>query len=110
MFGWYSEETACQHQEASGFETKQKELDDCVTKWVPAHKENHHKRLVLLSVPVQQEYLLHKFSLINNALPFTGEVSFKRVINNLVFLYFFVGITPPSHFPLLDIPQGRPII
>ena len=67
--------------------------------------ENANKPLQRLSVPILREYLANEFASVMNP-PFKGEVSLERLLDDIVFMCFFVGNDFLPHLPSLDIRDG----
>ncbi|KAL7554914.1 hypothetical protein ACHAWF_018470 [Thalassiosira exigua] len=105
LFGRKSAEAAERRKEESGFNMKQKMLDEAAGAEAMELPENSHKPLQRLSVPILREYLANEFSSVL-APPFRGEVSFERLVDDIVFLCFFVGNDFLPHLPSLDIRDG----
>ena len=105
LFGRKSIETTEQRREESGFTMKQKLLDEAVGSVAMELPENANKPLQRLSVPILREYLANEFASVMNP-PFKGEVSFERLVDDIVFMCFFVGNDFLPHLPSLDIRDG----
>lgn len=105
LFGRQSIEATERRREESGFTFKQKMLDDAVGAEAMELPENANKPLQRLSVPVLRMYLANEFASVMNP-PFKGEVSFERLIDDIVFMCFFVGNDFLPHLPSLDIRDG----
>lgn len=105
LFGRQSIEATEQRREESGFAFKQKMLDEAVGAEAMELPENANKPLQRLSVPILREYLANEFASVINP-PFKGEVSFERLIDDVVFMCFFVGNDFLPHLPSLDIRDG----
>ena len=105
LFGRKSMEDTEKRREESGFAMKQKLLDEAVGAVAMELPENANKPLQRLSVPILREYLANEFASVMNP-PFKGEVSFERIIDDFVFMCFFVGNDFLPHLPSLDIRDG----
>ena len=105
LFGRKSMEDTEKGREESGFAMKQKLLDEAVGAVAMELPENANKPLQRLSVPILREYLANEFASVMNP-PFKGEVSFERIIDDFVFMCFFVGNDFLPHLPSLDIRDG----
>ena len=105
VFGRRSEEENQRRREESGYALKQKLLDEEVGVEAMELPENKNKPLQRLSIPILREYLANEFRGVMNP-PFQGEVSFERLIDDVVFMCFFVGNDFLPHLPSLDIRDG----
>ena len=105
LFGRQSIEATERRREESGFAFKQKMLDEAVGAEAMELPENANKPLQRLSVPILREYLANEFASVINP-PFKGEVSFERLVDDIVFMCFFVGNDFLPHLPSLDIRDG----
>ena len=105
VFGRRSEENNQKRREESGFAMKQKLLDEEVGAEAMELAENKNKPLQRLSIPILREYLANEFVSVLNP-PFQGEVSFERLVDDVVFMCFFVGNDFLPHLPSLDIRDG----
>ena len=105
LFGRKSMEDTEKRREESGFAMKQKLLDEAVGAVAMELPENANKPLQRLSVPILREYLANEFASVMNP-PFKGEVSFERIVDDFVFMCFFVGNDFLPHLPSLDIRDG----
>ena len=105
LFGRKSMETTERRREECGFAMKQKMFDEAVGSEAMELSENANKPLQRLSVPILREYLANEFRTVISP-PFKGEVSFERLVDDIVFMCFFVGNDFLPHLPSLDIRDG----
>lgn len=105
LFGRQSVEATERRREESGFAFNQKMLDEAVGAEAMELPENANKPLQRLSVPILREYLANEFASVMNP-PFKGEVSLERLLDDIVFMCFFVGNDFLPHLPSLDIRDG----
>mmetsp|Transcript_28765 Transcript_28765/g.59276 ORF Transcript_28765/g.59276 Transcript_28765/m.59276 type:complete len:1202 (+) Transcript_28765:161-3766(+) len=105
LFGRKSAEATEQRRNETGFTFQQKLLDEAAGSAAMELPENSNKPLQRLSIPILREYLANEFASCLNP-PFQGEVSFERLIDDVVFMCFFVGNDFLPHLPSLDIRDG----
>jgi 5'-3' exoribonuclease 2 len=89
VFGRKGSEQSERRKEESGFALAQKQLDEATGAEAMQLPENQAKPLQRISIPILREYLAFEFQECNSV-PFR-EISFERLLDDIVFLCFFVG-------------------
>ena len=106
LFGRKSQEQLEQRQAESGFRDAQRRYDEDAGAEAMQLEENQGKPFQRISIPILREYLANEFAecLQQGRLPFGANL--ERLIDDFVFMCFFVGNDFLPHLPSLDIRDG----
>jgi len=106
LFGRKSIETQERRQLETGYTEAQRLLDEAVGDRAMQSPVNRQKPFQRVSIPILREYLEAEFAPTVQQLGGPAVISLERLIDDFVFLCFFVGNDFLPHLPSLDIRDG----